>query len=56
MYKDILNELQNGRNWLVTVYLYLSNVAKGGATYFPSTYGGDLPNDVLKCQGPSASA
>lgn len=50
---EVLNELQNGRNWLVTVYLYLSTVAKGGATYFPSSYGGPLPSDVLKCEGPA---
>lgn len=50
---EVLNELQNGRNWLVTVYLYLSTVAKGGATYFPSSYGGPLPSDALKCEGPA---
>lgn len=25
---EVLNELQNGRNWLVTVYLYLSHFVK----------------------------
>lgn len=50
---EVLNELQNGRNWLVTVYLYLSTVTKGGATYFPSSYGGPLPSDVLNCEGPA---
>ena len=25
LHSEVLNELQNGRNWLVTVYLYLSS-------------------------------
>jgi len=49
----ILRELQNGRNWLVTVYLYLSTVKKGGQTYFPSTYGKPLPSATGVCTGPS---
>ena len=26
LHSEVLNELQNGRNWLVTVYLYLSSL------------------------------
>jgi len=50
---SILRELQNGRNWLVTVYLYLSTVQRGGQTYFPSTYGKPLPSASGVCTGPA---
>mmetsp|Transcript_41295 Transcript_41295/g.133050 ORF Transcript_41295/g.133050 Transcript_41295/m.133050 type:complete len:150 (+) Transcript_41295:545-994(+) len=51
----MMQELKHGRNWLVTLYVYLSNVKAGGETYFPSTYGKPLPEELDKCTGPSVS-
>ena len=47
--------LQNGRNWLLTVFLYLQSPKRGGETYFPSTYGKPLPTELGKCDGPSVT-
>merc|ERR1712194_44070 len=49
----IERELRDGRNWLVTVFLYLRTPRAGGETYFPSTYGKPLPAELGKCDGPS---
>eukprot|EP00415_Alexandrium_ostenfeldii_P004746 UN4746 len=52
---QISQELKNGRNWLTTVYVYLSTVKKGGETFFPSTYGQPWPANLSKCDGPSVA-
>uniref|UniRef100_A0A7S0AB81 Prolyl 4-hydroxylase alpha subunit domain-containing protein n=1 Tax=Pyrodinium bahamense TaxID=73915 RepID=A0A7S0AB81_9DINO len=52
---QISSELKHGRNWLVTLYAYLSTVKKGGETYFPSTYGKPLPVNLSQCDGPSVA-
>eukprot|EP00929_Paragymnodinium_shiwhaense_P090776 TRINITY_DN5088_c0_g2_i5.p1 TRINITY_DN5088_c0_g2~~TRINITY_DN5088_c0_g2_i5.p1 ORF type:complete len:479 (-),score=69.18 TRINITY_DN5088_c0_g2_i5:6-1376(-) len=50
---EILSQLRDGRNWLVTMYIYLSTVKRGGETYFPRAYGGDYPQDLGECKGPA---
>mmetsp|Transcript_47080 Transcript_47080/g.140520 ORF Transcript_47080/g.140520 Transcript_47080/m.140520 type:complete len:305 (+) Transcript_47080:3-917(+) len=52
---QISQELKHGRNWLVTLYAYLSTVKKGGETYFPSTYGRPMPTNLSRCEGPSVA-
>eukprot|EP00933_Yihiella_yeosuensis_P023716 TRINITY_DN1845_c3_g1_i1.p1 TRINITY_DN1845_c3_g1~~TRINITY_DN1845_c3_g1_i1.p1 ORF type:complete len:416 (+),score=82.92 TRINITY_DN1845_c3_g1_i1:40-1287(+) len=51
----MMKELKHGRNWLVTLYAYLSNVTAGGETYFPMTYGKPFPSKLDSCDGPAVT-